>query len=150
MLRRALITIEALTEAELDAALAIDLASFASAEIAQRQLREELTRPWARLMGAREDGVLVGYTLYWCVADEVHLLNIAVRPDRRRHGIAKALMAELFAHGRSRSARKVLLEVRASNAAAIALYERLGFEQFNVRPRYYADDEDAVEMELAL
>jgi ribosomal-protein-alanine N-acetyltransferase len=144
------LTIDTLTEADLDAALAIDLASFATSEIGQRQLREELHRPWARLIAAREDGALVGYTLYWCVVDEVHLLNIAVRPDRRRHGIARALMEELFSHGRSRSARKVLLEVRASNAPAIALYERLGFTEFNVRRRYYADNEDAVEMSFEL
>ena len=64
--------------------------------------------------------------------------------------IARALLEELLSHGRSRSSRKVLLEVRASNTGAIALYGRLGFEQFNVRRGYYADNEDAVEMSLVL
>jgi [ribosomal protein S18]-alanine N-acetyltransferase len=150
------LTLDELVEEDLDAALAIDLDAFAPSEIGAerddpravraKQLREELTRPWARVRAAREDGALVGYILYWHVADELHLLNVAVRSDRRRTGIARALMEDLFAYGRAGAAAKVLLEVRASNTPAIGLYEALGFTRLGERRGYYADGEDALEM----
>jgi len=57
-------------------------------------------------------------------------------------------MQDLLGYARSHEVVRILLEVRASNAGAIAMYEALGFERFNVRARYYADGEDAVEMSL--
>ncbi|HVH45565.1 MAG TPA: ribosomal protein S18-alanine N-acetyltransferase, partial [Labilithrix sp.] len=90
------------------------------------------------------------YILFWHVADEIHLLNVAVDPDARRGGIGRALVEDLLGYARSKKAAKVLLEVRASNEAAIRLYEHLGFKKFNVRVRYYADDEDGIEMALEL
>jgi ribosomal-protein-alanine N-acetyltransferase len=149
------VTIEPMTEADVEAALAIDLASFPidatrTPELREKQLREELGRSWARLRVAKEGERIVGYLLSWHVVDEIHLLDVAVDPAVRRRGIGRALVDDLLAYARARSASKVLLEVRASNAAALALYDRLGFSRVNVRPRYYPDDEDAVEMSLSL
>jgi ribosomal-protein-alanine N-acetyltransferase len=59
-------------------------------------------------------------------------------------------MDEVLAYGRRRRVQHLLLEVRRSNRAAITLYRALGFFAMGVRPRYYADDEDAVEMVLTL
>jgi ribosomal-protein-alanine N-acetyltransferase len=151
----------ALVEADLPAAIDIDLASFVPSELGigaeeprtvrERSLREELVRPWARLRAARdESGDLLGYALFWHVVDEVQLLNVAVAIPSRRRGIGRALMNDLIGYARANAVARILLEVRAGNAAAIALYERLGFTQFNVRERYYADDEDAIEMALVL
>jgi ribosomal-protein-alanine N-acetyltransferase len=151
----------ALVEADLPAAIDIDLASFVPSELGigaeeprivrERSLREELVRPWARLRAAREDsGVLLGYALFWHVVDELQLLNLAVAIPARRRGIGRALMDDLIGYGRANGVARILLEVRAGNAAAIALYEQLGFTRFNVRERYYADDEDAIEMALML
>ena len=150
--------IDAFSPADLDAAIAIDLASFTSGELAlggenpyavrARSLGEELVRPWSRLRAARDQaGRLVGYSLFWHVVDEVHLLNVAVAVDARRRGLGRALMNDLFAYAREHAVVRILLEVRASNAPALALYESLGFSRFNVRPRYYADGEDAIEMD---
>lgn len=150
-----------MTEQDVDAALAIDVASFRPSDIGaerddprpvrDKQLREELARTWARLRVARgPGGAVLGYVLFWHVADEVHLLNVAVDPARRRQGIGRALVEDVLAYARAHDASKVLLEVRASNDAALRLYERLGFQRFNVRRRYYADGEDGVEMVLAL
>ena len=155
------VTIDALMESELDAAIEIDLASFVPSELGaggedpravrERSLREELARPWARLRGARDEGLhLLGYALFWHVVDEVHLLNVAVAVSARRRGIGRALMDDLLGYARVNGIVRILLEVRGSNAAAIALYEQLGFERFNVRERYYADAEDAIEMQLVL
>ncbi len=150
-----------MTEADVEAALAIDLASFRPSDIGaerddprsvrEKQLREELVRTWARLRVARGPGrAVLGYVLFWHVADEIHLLNVAVDPAWRRRGIGRALVEDVIAYARANDASKILLEVRASNDAALHLYERLGFERFNVRRKYYSDGEDGVEMVLAL
>ncbi len=146
------VVVDTMTEADLEAALAIDLAAFKEPrDVREKQLREELVRPWARLRVARGDGgVVLGYLLFWHVADEAHVINVAVAPEARRRGIGRALVDHLVRYAREHGIAKILLEVRASNAAAIGLYERAGFTRFNVRPRYYSDGEDAIEMMLTL
>jgi ribosomal-protein-alanine N-acetyltransferase len=155
------VAIEDMREEDLSAALDIDLAAFRPSEIGagaeepravrERQLREELARPWARLRVARADGaIVVGYLSFWHVSDEVHLLNVAVAPPERRRGVGRSLVEDLLAYARAHRVARVLLEVRASNAAAIGLYESFGFERARVRAAYYADGEDAVEMMLGV
>ena len=84
--------------------------------------------------------------MFWHVADEAHVINVAVAPAERRRGIGRALVQTLLAYAREHAIAKVLLEVRAGNSAAIGLYRSLGFAEFNVRRRYYPDGEDAIEM----
>lgn len=92
-------------------------------------------------------GTLLGYIMFWVVFEELHLMNLAVRPDARRRGLGTALARHALAVGAARGARTALLEVRASNLAAIALYEGLGFARKNVRKGYYDHPrEDAVIM----
>ena len=153
--------IDAMVESDVAAGLEIDLVSFAASELGagkedlravrERSLREELVRPWARLRAARdEEGRLVGYALFWHVVDEVHLLNVAVAISERRRGVGRALMHDVIAYARAHDVARILLEARAGNAPAIALYDAFGFTRFAVRERYYADGEDAVEMDLKL
>ena len=144
------VVIEPMTEADLDQVLDIDVAEFREPrEVREKSLREELARSWARIHVARTDGGrIVGYLLYWHVVDEAHVINVAVAPQERRHGIGRALVAHLLHHAKGSGIIKLLLEVRASNEAAIRLYESAGFTKFNVRSRYYNDGEDAVEMVL--
>jgi ribosomal-protein-alanine N-acetyltransferase len=117
---------------------------------ATASLHEELGRPWSRVSVACVGERVVGALVAWVVADEVHLHDVATHLDHRRKGIARALVNELITLARRESARHVYLEVRRSNAAAIALYRSAGFVATGVREKYYADDEDAVEMALAL
>lgn len=102
------------------------------------------------LVATIEDGrgdSVVGYIVYLCVADEVHLHNFAVRTDVRGRGIGATLMDAMFRHSRAEGARKATLEVRPSNGEAIKLYEKFGFVVKGVRPLYYSDtDEDALIM----
>jgi ribosomal-protein-alanine N-acetyltransferase len=142
------VVIDRMTEADLEEVLAIDVAAFHDPrDVREKQLREELTRSWARIFVARGDrGVVRGYLLFWHVADEAHVINVAVAPTARRGGIGRALVGRLLDYAREHAIAKVLLEVRASNEAAIGLYRSAGFTQFNLRPRYYGDGEDAVEM----
>lgn len=112
---------------------------------------EELEREWARLVVLRCEGRVVAYCNYWLVHDEVHLLNIATDASVRRQGCGTLLMQHLLQVARERDSRYVTLEVRVSNAAAIAMYDRHGFAQVGVRPGYYADNrEDALVMVLEL
>jgi ribosomal-protein-alanine N-acetyltransferase len=119
----------------------------------ERQVRDELARPWSRLWVARagdagEVGEVVGFLVAWHVADELHVLNVATRADWRRRGVGRALMDAAVGYAGSHRAKHVLLEVRRSNRPAIALYRAVGFFAMGVRARYYPDDEDAVEMVL--
>jgi ribosomal-protein-alanine N-acetyltransferase len=117
----------------------------------EAHLRQELARPWSRLWVAREaDDQPIAFLISWHVADELHVLNVATRADRRRQGIARALLDEAVGYARTRGIRHVLLEVRRSNRPAIALYRGVGFFAMGVRARYYPDNEDAVEMVLML
>ena len=90
-----------------------------------------------------------GYIVFWVAAEEMHLLNLAVRPDRRRRGIARDLLSEALERSRNLGATVAWLEVRPSNAAARALYKSFGFKEVGRRPRYYEDtNEDAVILAL--
>ncbi len=143
---RGLIEIARLADEDVQAVLRLDGAPIGIAELA-----EERARPWSRIWVAREDDEgAVAFVMGWHVVDEFHVLNLATRSDRRRRGIARALMREVLDYGRAHGLRRMLLEARRSNAAAIGLYASLGFSTTGIRQRYYSDDEDAVEMALDL
>ena len=100
---------------------------------------------------AEQDGRTAGYVGCQTVLDEGYITNVAVSPDFRRQGIARALIAELTAKAGENKLAFVTLEVRESNAAARALYESEGFEQVGRRPRYYVlPCEDALILRRAL
>ena len=143
---------------DVDAALDIERRSFPlpwSRENFMRELREVEN---ARLLVAAEEerppgapeparaGVL-GYACWWAVADECHITNFAVAPGRRREGVGALLLGSVLEEARDRGLVRATLEVRAGNAAAIALYEKGGFTAAAMRPRYYPDNrEDALVM----
>jgi ribosomal-protein-alanine N-acetyltransferase len=114
---------------------------------------QELARPWARILVARgaAGGEALGFALFWRAADEVHLIDLAVAPGARRAGLGRALLDAVIREARAGDARLLLLEVRAKNAPALALYRSAGFFEHGVRRAYYSDNgEDAVEMRLTL
>ena len=105
----------------------------------------ELSKPSGICLAAEVENELVGYLVCSRYDTVWHVMNVAVDPDRRRRGIASALIAALIE--RVGADADLTLEVRRSNAGALALYERFGFKSAGVRPRYYADNgEDAVIM----
>jgi ribosomal-protein-alanine N-acetyltransferase len=118
-------------------------------------VRKELTQDWSTVLvleASTGAGWLVrGFAIYWLVADEVHVLNVATDRAFRRQGIGLRVMKAMLAHGRERNCRLATLEVRRSNEAAINMYKLLGFRAVGMRPAYYQDDrEDAVIMILDL
>jgi len=120
---------------------------------ARQAFLDELDRPWARLELLRHaaTGRVVAFCNYWLVADELHILNVAVRPSERRRGLAERLLHHMLDEARRAEARVLSLEVRVSNLPAASLYRKLGFREVGIRPRYYADNgEDALLMDLEL
>lgn len=90
---------------------------------------------------------VLGFIAARSTLDEVHINNVAVLPSFRRRGIGLALLERVLMDGARMGARKAILEVRAGNAAAQALYGRQGFEVVGRRRDYYADPpEDALVM----
>jgi [ribosomal protein S18]-alanine N-acetyltransferase len=86
-----------------------------------------------------------GFAIFWVVADEMHLLNLAVHPNHRRQGVSRALLTTALQQARSQGAEVVWLEVRPSNQAALTLYQSFGFQEVGIRKKYYTDNgEDAL------
>lgn len=99
------------------------------------------------------DGRMAAFAITQVVVDEATLFNIAVDPDFQRQGVGKALLEHLIDELEKRGVLTLWLEVRASNVAAIALYESLGFNEATIRRNYYptADGrEDAIIMALPI
>ena len=128
----------------------------------ERIERASYPTPWSRSMFAGEiskrssvclgafdgesDG-LMGYLIVSRYVDAWHVMNIAVAPERRRQGIARRLLTDLFVRTSDEGDRGYTLEVRVSNDEAIRLYEKLGFRSRGVRRGYYTDNrEDALVM----
>jgi len=99
--------------------------------------------------GEWENGTLVGYICFWCVFEELRILNLAVHHNFRRAHIANQLVQFSLSFGSSEGAVKGLLEVRASNLPAVSLYQGQGFLEYGRRKDYYTNPrEDAILMEL--
>jgi ribosomal-protein-alanine N-acetyltransferase len=106
----------------------------------------ELSKPTGICLVATEGETLLGYLICSRYDTVWHVMNVAVDPERRRQGLATALMYQLFELG-DKPREQYTLEVRASNDAAIKLYEGLGFRSAGRRRAYYHDNrEDALIM----
>ena len=97
-------------------------------------------------MAEDDEGNILGYAGLHVVLNEGYIDNIAVQPDARRHGVASALL-DVYCRFGAVNLAFLTLEVRASNQAAIGLYEKYGFQRAGLRPGYYQQPrEDAVIM----
>ena len=138
-----------ITAAHLPQLAALEQVCFPADPWSEDLFRDALENPRVCILLAEgEDGAALGYAVLSTVLDEGNLDNIAVAPDVRRQGVADALLRALTGFGRERLS-VLLLEVRASNIPAIALYEKHGFAAVGRRKYYYdAPKEDAILMTL--
>ena len=144
------LTIRVMCESDLEEILTIEKTSFAD-PWSPRLFRETLLFPHSvNFVVESPDGGVIGYLNLYLIAQEGHLLNLAVHPAWRRQGLATAILAHTMDHLRQRDALNVFLEVREKNQSAIGLYRKFGFEVVGKRKRYYAEtNEDALVMQLA-
>lgn len=113
----------------------------------ENSISGELTSRLSHWLVALEGEQVLGYIGSQSVLGQSDMMNVAVHPDHRRKGIAEALILALCQDLQAQGNQCILLEVRASNAPAIALYEKLGFAQVGRRPNYYRHPkEDALIM----
>ncbi|WP_270567614.1 ribosomal protein S18-alanine N-acetyltransferase [Clostridium beijerinckii] len=142
------ITIDLMKEEDIDEILDISSLSF-SICWSKSSYMQELTNPVAKYFVAKVDNKVIGFAGTWIVLDEAHITNIAIHPNYRKQGIASKLLEELLYYCKSQGCIAYTLEVRKSNVAAKALYEKYNFKQEGIRKGYYEDNkEDAILMWL--
>jgi [ribosomal protein S18]-alanine N-acetyltransferase len=139
--------IKRMTPDHLDGVMAIESISFGphhwSAEAFKNELSNNQARYFTLLLGAK----VLGYCGYWLLDEEMHINTLAVSPQHRGERWGEIWVAMMLDQAMGRSVRWLTLEVRASNAVAIGLYTRYGFQSQGLRPKYYIDNnEDAVIM----
>ena len=105
-------------------------------------IASELDNPLSLWLVAEQNGAVCGYVGSQTVLDETDMMNIAVRPDCRRQGIAAALIEELVSRLKERGSHILRLEVRESTTPAIALYNSMGFTQLGIRKNYYRNPKE--------
>lgn len=138
-----------MTKADLESVLAIEQASF-SQPWRYEHFLHELSSPHSFPLVAVIEGAVGGYVCLMSLFEVAQILDIVVAPHLRGLGIARTLLEHAVDIAREKHAEFMTLEVRASNRAAIVLYERFGFIRTGIRPKYYEDAEDALLMEKSL
>ncbi|MCD4689910.1 ribosomal protein S18-alanine N-acetyltransferase [bacterium] len=141
------VRVRAMTRADLDGVCTIEEENF-PAPWPRSSFESDIAKGVRSLCLVAESGsVIVGYLISWPVADELHIGNLAVAAGCWDRGVGTALLREGLEEASAAGAVLATLEVRASNARAIALYERHGFRPVAIRKGYYNDSgEDAVVM----
>jgi ribosomal-protein-alanine N-acetyltransferase len=128
---------------ELDAIVALESESFTnpwSRESLEWELRNsDVTHIYVLRL---DDGTIVAFCVCWIIFNELHINTVAVAPAARRRGLATLLLKHVMAEAAARAVTRATLEVRASNTAALKLYEALGFRVTATRSGYYSQPEE--------
>ena len=146
------LTIHPMNRADLDEVIAIEQVSYSKPWKREMFEAELEGNAFARFFVARDpdQNTILGHICFWIVFEEMHLMNLAVHPARRRQGIGEQLARWAMAWVKDQGVGLATLEVRASNEAAKQLYEKLGFRVAAVRSAYYREPkEDALIMNLS-
>lgn len=136
---------------DLDEVLAIEEASFNNPTTREWYERERERPDICHIYLVRTpEAPVAGFCAFWRVADEIHVNNLAVRPELRGRGLGRALVDGVIRAAAHLGALSATLEVRRSNIAALRLYQGAGFQQAGVRPGYYTQPvEDALVLRLS-
>ncbi len=144
------VTLRPLREGDAVQAAALEKESF-SAPWSEKSILDALHREEAAYLGAFTGDELLGYGGVWLAADTGEITQIAVFPSHRRQGVGLAILKALEREAKERGCKWLYLEVRRSNLAARALYEKQDFQAVGVRKNFYSKPvEDAFVMEKEL
>jgi ribosomal-protein-alanine N-acetyltransferase len=144
--------LRAMTQDDVDAVLAIEQA-VQRFPWTRGNFTDALHSGYLCCVDETEEGGIRGYAILMPTVDEAELLNIGVAAAQQRKGLGRAMLAEMLNVARGRNMKRVFLEVRSSNIAAIALYRSAGFSEAGVRRSYYQGangSEDAIVMACEL
>ena len=135
------IIMDSMSREDLPEVMAIESRSFSEPWTEEMFLHELSSDGLANVLVARADEGsgprIVGFLCGWIVGGELHINNVAVHPHYRRRGVASQLLEEMLRRGKGSAAKAGYLEVRASNEAAIGMYQRFGFKIVGRRRNYY-------------
>lgn len=149
--RRGRTSLRALHESDLNAVMVVEERGYPFPWT--RGIFVDCLRAGYPALAVEEDGLLVGYAVMSIAADEAHLLNLCIDPLNQSRGKGRRLLRAMVELARDRRAQRIFLEVRPSNAPALALYHSEGFNEIGRRPRYYPATEgreDALVMAMEL
>ncbi|HMZ07291.1 MAG TPA: ribosomal protein S18-alanine N-acetyltransferase [Anaerolineales bacterium] len=141
--------IRKMTEDDLDQVVVIDQVSFSLPWPARSFRFEVMDNESSRCWVAVIDKQIVAMIVSWLLVDELHVATIATHPDFRERGIGKRLLVHALLAAKAEGATSSILEVRASNQAALKMYHGFGYVEDGRRKEYYKDNnEDAILMSL--
>jgi [ribosomal protein S18]-alanine N-acetyltransferase len=117
----------------------------------RQQFEKELALVFSTFTVIAQGETCVGYGGFWGVAGEAQVTNLVIEPSRRRQGLGRRLLESLIEAARGKGLRRMTLELRSTNAAALRLYETLGFQTVGQRSNVYqSPDDHALMMEKIL
>jgi ribosomal-protein-alanine N-acetyltransferase len=142
-----MVTVRPARTLDFDRIYEIECQCFASPWLYEPFFEDFTLNPNSLWWVAIEDRKIIGFCGLWRQFDEMHIINVCVEPKFRRQGAGAQLVAAMLQRAEAENVKLLLLEVRATNIAAIKLYEAFGFRAMYTRKKYYQDnDEDAIVM----
>lgn len=111
-------------------------------------LKQELENGKSKYFVAKQENEIVGFAGILLIIDQVNIMNIVVKKDKRNFGIGSLLLEEIIRYSKIHNATSITLEVNEKNIAAIKLYKKYGFKQVGLRRKYYNNEDNAILMDL--
>lgn len=111
-------------------------------------LKQELENGKSKYFVAKQENEIVGFAGILLIIDQVNIMNIIVKKDKRNFGIGSLLLEEIIRYSKIHNATSITLEVNEKNIPAIKLYKKYGFKQVGLRRKYYNNEDNAILMDL--
>lgn len=111
-------------------------------------LKQELENGKSKYFVAKQENEIVGFAGILLIIDQVNIMNIVVKKDKRNFGIGSLLLEEIIRYSKIHNATSITLEVNEKNIPAIKLYKKYGFKQVGLRIKYYNNEDNAILMDL--
>ena len=111
-------------------------------------LKQELENGKSKYFVLKQENEIIGFAGILLIIDEVNIMNIVVRKDKRNLGIGSLLLEKIIDFSEIHNATSITLEVNEKNVPAIRLYEKYGFKQVGIRKKYYNNEDNAILMDL--